>query len=839
MDEAAKKIILEEIVPLVSNGDLALFVGAGASIGTPAINSKTIPSTSELIKRILLACGYKAEDIGSTDLQTAFGVGQDSIDNFENFLCSNFITEKPLEWQISILRMWWRIIFTTNIDNVFEASIEKIKTDSRTYPDYNTFNYLDREPITKLPTSPCIVKLHGCVNNFKDGFVFDSVSYADNTVKQSDWIRVCALHITHGHCLFVGSRFKESDIEFAIRQRLFWEEKDSIPLSNWIVIRDFSKIEEAVYLKKGIRPIKATAEEFFSFLYNNISYKSPQKFLKQKAPFLAEINANKSSLSWFTQNFEQVKNSLNHWKTKTGPFTRFYFGDAPDWFYISHDVPAKFSFIKNIKKEILSFYDNDEKVKLINVIGSIGSGKTTAAMSALAEIAQTENNTYNFTGINGIHTDFLWNMLKDFKGVIILYIDNAANHFYAINDILQKVLDNAVGCRLCIITEDRTQQYYRNNRHLYQIPKKCIKKINIVTIDEPDAKLLLEKSSSLGVSYEKLKDLSKHQAINKIVNFDKGYNGDLLATLFDLSSGESYQKKLNDEYTEINESKARSIYETISLVTACKLPLPLNYLAEVENISIASTLKYIKEDLNGKVHIREHTTSEITIQARHNTIAEFHLKNCIKKEDIKLKIISLMECMSTKFQITDIKLHPISYRIYRNVLSFHFLTEQIFNKKSLYSMINEIYSSCQRLFPNDGIFWLQYGRFLEKNENIPDALHCFRRGLDLFDSFQIKHAIGQLLLKKYRNDGYLNEDEFNEGVSWLEAEVKTRSGDAYPYTTLLSELLKIYKEKPKKPGVIELMKTYSSAALNENCFGDDFLIRKVGEVLVAIGKKTS
>jgi len=834
MDEIAKKIIIEEIAPLVSNGDLALFIGAGASIGTPAINGKTIPSTGELIERILIACGYKVDDIGSTDLPTAFGVGQDDIDNFENFLCSNFITDKPLEWQTNILRMWWRIIFTTNIDNVLEVAKEKIMADSRTYPDYQVFNYLDREPITKLPTSPSIVKLHGCVNNFSDGFVFDSVSYADNTVKQSDWIRVCALHITHGHSLFVGSRFKESDIDFAIRQRQIWDDEKKSPLTNWIVIRDFSKIEEAVYLKKGIKPIKATAEEFFSFLFANVNYKSPQKFLKQKAPFLADVNANKSSLSWFSQNFEQVKSSLNHWKTKTGPYTRFYFGDAPDWFYISHEVPAKFSFIRSIKKQILSFYENDEKVKLINIIGSIGSGKTTAAMCSLADIAQTEDNVYNFTGINGIHTDFLWSMLKDFKGVIILYIDNAANHFYAINDILQRVLDNSVNCRLCVITEDRTQQYYRNNRHLYQIPSKHIEKINISTINEPDAKLLLDRSSELGVSYEKLKHLSKHQAINKIVDFDKGYNGDLLATLFDLSSGESYQKKLNDEYEEISEEKAKSIYETISLVTACKLPLPLNYLAEVEDLSISSTLKYLKEDLNGKVHIRETNSSEITIQARHNTIAEFHLKNCIKKEDIKLKILSLMECMSTKFQITDIKLHPISYRIYRNILSFHFLTEQIFNKNSLYPMINEIYSSCQKLFSSDGIFWLQYGRFLEKNDNIPDALHCFRRGLDLYDSFQIKHAIGQLLLKKYRNDGYINESEFDEGIGWLEAEVKTRSGDAYPYTTLLSELLKIHKEMPNKSVVVELLKTYSSAALNGSCFGDDFLIRKVGEVLVAL-----
>lgn len=840
MDEFTRDIIKNEISPLVQNGELALFLGAGASIGTPSINGETIPSTSQLIHRILIACGYKESDIGNTDLQTAFGIGQDEIDNFENFLYSNFTTENTFDWQNNIFRLWWRIIFTTNIDNIPEHAINIVSNDHRSYPEYTTFNYLDREPITKLPTSPSVIKLHGCVNNFNNGFVFDSVSYADNTVKQSDWIRVCALHITHGHCLFVGSKFKESDIEFSIRQRQAWEDNNQSPLSNWIILDDFSTIEERAYLRKGIQPLKTTAEEFFKTLFNHVDYKSPYKFLKQKAPFLSDSLSNKQAVSWFTENFELVNTSLSHWKNKTGPYTRFYFGDLPDWFYISHDVPTQFSFITQIKNEVLTFKDSDDKVRLINVIGAVGAGKTTATMSAVARLSTTESNVYNFIGINGISTEYLWSMLKDLKGLVIILIDNAANHFYAINDILQKVLDNSVGCRLCIITEDRSQQYYRNNRHLYQIPRNLIKKIQIDTITKDDALKLIYKSNSLGVIYEKLRNLSQDDAASKIVSFDTGYNGDLLATLFDLSSGESYRKKLTDEYIEITDNRILSIYETITLVTACKLPLPLNYLAEVEGLSISSTLKYLKEELNGKVHIRTNSSSEINIQARHSTIAEFHLANCVDKEVIKEKIIKLMQCMSTKFRISDIKLHPISYRIYRQILSYHFLTEQIFNRKSLYHHINEIYSSCQTFFASDGIFWLQYGRFLERNGNNQDAIHCFRRGLDLYDSFQIRHAIGQILLKKYRTEGCVNEDEYMEGISWLEAEVKARSSDAYPFTTLLTELFKIYKAKKNQDNGVKIKLTsYVEQAMNEACFSDELLIRKVSEIMREIGRKST
>ncbi|MGE5034958.1 MULTISPECIES: P-loop NTPase [Yersinia] len=833
MDQDVREIIINDILPLVEKGELALFLGAGTSIGTPSINRMTIPSTKQLIERICQTCGYEESEYINTDLQTAFGTGQDEIDNFENFLISNFMCERPLNWQLRIFRLWWRIIFTTNIDDVPEKCIEILKKDDKSYPDYHVFNYLDREPVFRIPTSPEVVKLHGCVNKAKEGFVFDSVSYADNTVKQSDWISRCALHITHGHCLFVGSKFKESDIEFSIRQRKNWD-KEGSNLTNWIVLNDFSLMEEKSYLRRGIKPIKCSAEELFNLIFDNAHYVSPTKFIKRKAPFLSNTDSNSKALAWFSENLESVRDMIQHWSSKTGPYTRFYFGDMPDWFYISHNVPAKFSSVDNILQSTLSFKNSNEKACLINIIGSVGSGKTTVALQALAIMSQTQNNVYNFMGINGIHIDHLWNVIKDVKGLVVIYIDSAANHFYAVNDIIQRALDNNTGCKLCIITEDRSVQFYRNYRHLYQIPSKITNKIIINTLSRNDAASLLSKSDSLGVIYEKLKDLTNEQKINKIISFDKGYNGDLLATLYDLSSGESYRKKLNDEYQEINTQEARSIYETISLVTACKLPLPLNYLSETENISISSVMKYLNEDLEGKVHIREHGNSMISTTARHYTIAEFHLTKCFSKEKVKNTIIKLMRCMSKKFTIDDIKMHPISYRIYRSTLSYHFLSEQIFSKKEDYKYIHEIYSTCQSLYSHDGVFWLQYGRFLEKDSQVPEALHCFRRGLDLYDSFQTRHALGHLLLKKYRTEGMKDESEYMEGISWLEGEIKSRATDSYSYTSLCSELTKIILIDPLNIHAIQTLQKYVSLALNENCFGDDALIRTITKSMQAI-----
>lgn len=789
MEDKYKSIIKDEIAPLLQNGDLALFLGAGISIGTDTVNGLGVPSTQELIHRICEEAGY-GEEASSTDLPTAFGVGVDEIDNFDNFLISNFDITKTSDWQMSIFRYWWRCIFTTNIDTLPEVSINELANGTRDYPDYKIFNYRDREPVQTIPTSPPVVYLHGNVKNVNEGFVFDSVSYADNTVKHSDWINKCALHISHGNCLFVGSKFKESDIEAAIREREIWDVTSDIKKTNWIVLRTFSKIEKKSYEKRGIVPIEATAEDFFTYLFSQVAYLSPHKFIRRKAPYLL-ANIGTKSASWFSKNMENITMSLDEAKRKKGPFSRFYLGDMPDWFYIINDVPAVFTKTKEIEKRILEFEKSEEKALVIAVTGPLGTGKTTSVMSASASLAKTHSNIYMYSGIDGIDINHTWNVIKDLKGLVLIVVDAASGHFYAINELMERVLDRSTSCKLCFLAEERTIYYERNRRHFSKIPETSQDNYEIGTLDKVAAGTLYDKSIQLGIKFEKLEGKNRDESIEQIVNFDYGYKGDLLATLYDLSFRKSYKEKLSEEYMEISGAVARKIYQTISLVTASRLSIPVNYLAESHSMSVNSLAKILQGELKGKIHSNGRS---MTVSARHHSIAEFHISNNFEKESIKSNIIDLMKCLSTKFTIQDIKQHPISYKIYSKMLSFHYLTEILFKGKHFYHYIHDIYSTCQSYFSQDGVFWLQYGRFLERDGDLEGGLHCFRKGLGLYDSFQIRHALGQLLLKKYRVDGCVNIDDYNDGITFLSNEISLRGAfDPYPYTALGNELIKIIK----------------------------------------------
>lgn len=833
MDNNTKKMIIDEIIPHLRNGDLTLFLGAGATIGTPAINDLNIPSTQQLIDRICREAGYSPDVSKETDLPTAFGVGEDDIDNFENFLVSNFTTIKPFPWQVDIFKHWWRAIFTTNIDTVPEKCIQIVKSQGSTFPSYQVFNYKDREPVQSLPIEPPLVYLHGKVSSAQEGFVFDNVSYAEHSINQSDWLVKCALHIAHGNCLFVGSKFKESDIETSLRRRKMWDlsGENKGGANNWIVLRDFNDLEERSYRKRGIIPIKAKAEEFFSFIFSQVSPLTKHKFIKKKAPFLSDSTDNKS-LAWFTKNMTSVSEDLERGAKRNAPFSLFYNGDMPDWFYIYNKVPAELSAYRELLEIIATFKNSADKAKIVPVLGPLASGKTTISMLALAELCKTNNNVYKFSGLDGVDIEAAWSVLKDLKGFVVIFIDSSSSYYYAVNEIVDRVLDRATACKLCFVLEERTLHYRRNKRHFTKLPVETFQELNVGRLNEKDAAALYDKTKILGINFEKLEGLTRDSAVKKIVDFDNGYNGDLLATLYDLSSRRSYKERLSEEFEEVEEGLARDIYQTISLVTASRLQIPVNYLCEIYSVSIETLIGLVDVKLKDKVQYRG---TSMTLSSRHHSIAEYHLIHSFSKEDIKNSILGLMKCVSRKFSIHDIRRHPISYKIYSKIMSYHYLTETIFSGRDQYHMVHDIYSKCQSYFSDDGVFWLQYGRFLERDNEIVEALHCFRKGLALYDSFQLRHALGQLLLKKYRLDKSPFDDEFSEGVEMLQNEIESRgSYDAYPYTALGNELIRIYQSEKKMDECASLLKDVINRGLRIHQ-GDRFFSRMVAKYFAVVG----
>ena len=59
--------------------------------------------------------------------------------------------------------------------------------------------------------------------------------------------------------------------------------------------------------------------------------------------------------------------------------------------------------------------------------------------------------------------------------------------------------------------------------------------------------------------YEKFKDTSEAEKVDMLISKTTGYAGDLFAAFYDLSSSKSYEKRIEDEFLEIENPFTKSV----------------------------------------------------------------------------------------------------------------------------------------------------------------------------------------------------------------------------------------------------------------------------------------
>ena len=64
----------------------------------------------------------------------------------------------------------------------------------------------------------------------------------------------------------------------------------------------------------------------------------------------------------------------------------------------------------------------------------------------------------------------------------------------------------------------------------------------------------------------------------------------------------------------------------------------------------------------------------------------------------KEQILKMLEYLSNKFTVDDIKFHPVPYQIYKSLISFNFLYEQYFSKSIRKTETEKIYHQAQKWY---------------------------------------------------------------------------------------------------------------------------------------------
>jgi hypothetical protein len=783
-------IIKNEICPKIHAGQASLLLGAGFSYKNPSLNSE-LPTGDGLRDALLEACGKS----GRVSLKDAYAYAERHLPNFREFIINCFTVTRAHFWQQKIFQYVWNRIYTTNIDNVLRVAHDTTAQKGKLAAAFSFINYTDIGIIGQAIGTVPVVAMHGQVENFDQGFIFSNQEYGRASGRKVlDWHNELSARMLVGGLVVIGSQLDESDFDTYLAARQADYGDSVISEQNWIIMPSPDEIKKDNYIAAGYKVIDCTAEEFFNVVYATVPPRTIADIIAETVPTAHKRNLNHKAMVWFKEAFNPVNAEIEKARKSGGILRHFISGYHPNWLYIVNQAHADTPKIRALTAKIsASMSAESEGYGILHVTGPSGSGKTTALRAALLNLVEVYPYIYEYDSENGVDIEFLYQIIHGFtqKAIIVFY--SAAALYYTVNALAER-LNEEKRSYVLFLLEERTHTYRKNRHHLSECSDFAEEfPLGKVTFEE--AKAIAEKIKWHGLEYEDFSEYPIDKQARIILDSERGYHGDLLATLFSLTYHQNFEDKIYKEYHEIENLEAQKLLDHTAIINSFGFGTPIGYLSGFMHCDQKQILSYLNTDLRDLVIT---LLPSHHIVCRHRVIADFYFKNCISKKGDVDTIVNMLDYLSRQFTISDIRLHPLAYEIYKNLISFNFLYEQYFPAATRRNDTERTYHAAQKFFTKDGVFWLQFGRFYRKIGELDNAIDCYRAGLSYYDSFQTRHALGTVLLEKYIEQGCAEKELYDEGLKWLENErIRRGALDPYPTTTLCNLIFKIHKQQPE------------------------------------------
>ncbi|NIA54858.1 hypothetical protein HAV22_14565 [Massilia sp. TW-1] len=815
-------LVIEKICPLIASGEASLLLGAGFSYKNKTPTGE-LPTGEGLRNMLLAACSQVPRP--STTLRDAYAYAGRHLPNLSEYLTNVFTVDRVEPWQERIFQYVWTRIYTTNIDNVLNVGYERTRKAGKNAADFTILNYQDKGLVSQTLGSIPVITIHGTILKHEQGFIFSNTEYgAASSRKILDWHNDLAARMIAGGLIVIGNQLDESDFDTHLAARISEYGEATSLARNWIVMPDPDPIKMDNYIAAGYTVIDATAKEFFELVYANVKPKTIGEHLAEKVPTSSRFLRSQQSMIWFKEAFNPVVDELAKAKAEKGIFKHFITGTHPRWFFIEHEAHAETPKIRNLTYHISAMMkEGKDGYGILNVIGPSGSGKTTGIRAALRNLVNNYPYIYEYDSENGLNVDYLIRITRNFteKAIIVFY--NAASFYYSINALAAAMDEGDIeNPFLLFILEERTNVYRKNRHHLADSAEKA-QEFEFGKVSIGDAKAIAQRLQAHGLVFEGFSELSLDKQAGRILDSERGYRGDLLSTLFSLTTHENFENKLFKEYHSIGDEQARSVLDVVAIMNTLGFSVPINYLSGFLDMDQKLVTQYLNSDLSDlavPLPPRQH------VACRHRVVADFYFKSCIAHGGRLDAVIGILEFLSRQFEIEDIRFHPLAYEMYKNIISFTFLYGKFFPYETRVADTEATYHEAQRFYGRDGIFWLQFGLYYKEVGQLDNAIDCFRTGISHFDSFQTQHSLGSTLLEKYIIEGVQDHSLYDEGLKILEQE-RVRRGpiDPYPTTTLCRQLGKIIQLDPNNTAAVKAFKTSLNYGLEH--FRDDEKFAKI------------
>lgn len=804
----------DDIKQAISQGNLILFLGAGASKGCKTKAGKPLPDGWALAETLAQAAVLPFDD---EDLPAVYSAARQKLQERLNpILENNFRHTKPSDEYNAIAEYAWRRIYTLNIDDALDLALTR-RSEQNLCVRLAADSVQNHDPMFERLD---LVKLNGSSTRLADGVIFSPSEYAKATATSLPWYEQTANDFISTPFLFIGTKLNEPLLKYHIER--YKNIHGSAPGISYVITPSASEIQKLDLNSYNIEHIAGTLEDFVSWL--KITFPTTIKPFDLAAiniPQLALLSmqgVDRAKLDLFddvTLVKRGILSPLNASDAISSHIRDFYKGFYPTWEDIVQNVPAE---LQALEKVVTAARENSP---FTVVTGPAGCGKSTLIMQAALKLSDSPKWSVYF--INELPQD-----LRATLEALDASCDESVEVILVVIDNIDSFANDLAEFRTARYKRIRFLAAERENIWTSKVSRKLANfnplEVYVSEFTEVDAAQILSKLERYG-SWTRLGQLTPQQRLDELMVRARRQ---LLIALMEATSGIGFEKIIENDYKSIPSNDERLVLLIIGLATVHRastkeelLNRALNELGLLRNSAV----------LLGNLHgIVQRSGSKLSV--RHPVYVNHLFERVVDPNQIEQAIRALLGAFA-KYENPVMKnMDKKDTRIYKGIINFKFLRKALHGKKDL---ILNIYRTAEKKFEQDGLFWLQYGLAYRGFHEHNLALEKLRVAVDAYRMPHTEHALAQQLLiiaplldSEATAKEYLGEAK--EMLVRLDGTID--SDDIYPIVTLAIGEVRIVRQFDGPKMARELAAKYvEELNVRLRHARGDMVLRKVWEAL--------
>lgn len=624
------------LIRQIQNGNVILFLGAGATKGAIHPEGKDSPSgieLSNLIAEHFLGSEYKDMPLAAI---AEYAISESSLFPVQKFIADIFSKYEPSEDSHMLIPSYkWKAIVTTNYDTIIEKAYNYSSKKKQTLVKI----VQDGESIDskiQTPNDLLYMKLHGCINeanNEKIPFILTVDQYVTHKRNRERLFSKLLDLAGNYPILFIGHSLEDPDIRSIL---LELNKEIENRERSYIVIPKAKEVQKRLWQSKKFTIIESTFNDFMQKLQEEIKEdmlhdgETKKEELERKSHFfkhinISNLNPSENLVSYLENDLEFVTSEI---ATSVIPPNLFYKGYSSGWYSIIENWDIKRTPLDDILSELFIDFEEDNMPHLYLIKGHAGTGKT-ILNKRIAWCAGVDFNKKVFYLCDNsiLRYDIIEELYSLIKERIYIFIDNASKNESDIYNLIITSKRNNIP--VTIIATERTNIW---NVECAKIKNFTEQSYELKYLDIKEVNELLDKlnqNNSLGVLKGKNRNI-------QIQSFTEKAGRELLVALYEATQGKSFQEIVCDEYNNIPDEAAKPLYLTVCLMHSIGSYTRAGLLNRVFNVNFSDFKEKFFEPLENLIlDRRDYYVNDYVYESRHRLIAEFVTMGILTNEQEK------------------------------------------------------------------------------------------------------------------------------------------------------------------------------------------------------------